>query len=804
MFEYPRFKRLNIIILTLFIILFTASGYAGNNFVYPRFKAIDGNGNPIRGGLLYSYIEGTSTAKDTYSDKECSAANTNPVVLDSNGEALVYLLGTYKFNLKTSSGGQVPGWPVDNIEGAAAAFMDFYYPDYAAADQGATGDSNTVKYYVDTIGATNKATIFLRHNSGNEFTDYIFLTSDDYTANTNINFVFENGARLAPATTKTVTIPSPENIIASDRQQIKTGAGTLAFATYGTVSPLWFGTNTVPGTTDMTSAWNQAVDAITIGGVIDAPIDNYYISAVIGVADTAGTQSNKYIIRGNNSIFTCAAALTDGVIRWGTTTLIGYPPDIQDLWLDTGLDLRADGSSNSIGIYITGRQRGKLQNVHVFGFATGFKIEGWDVAEGLIGCEAYFCTIGVDANNLNNGVNHGLQAFAIKDGLYAWNGIGIQISGGHAITISGNQINNNSDIGLWIGQHISEVTTMPTVTGNHFETNRNYDVRIGGATPVRGGKFTDNVNITGSTEYTSISYYVFNIQNSPEIGNNNITGADGNTTYIPYEYYEPYAFGLGVNHNSYNWIKNGSFYAWSSGISEVAPDNWALSNAYAYIGTVAPKESTSYSALLSQGTWAYLQQTFSSDDVLTLAGKYCTFGAWVKASDVNDKEQRLVVTDNLGTIYVSRVIPKDSAWHYMSVGFQTNPAITALYARAYVNYSAVADTTDVLYVSCATLREGNFDINFTPNPKDVMGILDISATWDAGSIANGAKEAKDITIYGAALGDFAMASFSLDVSDLVLDAQVTAANTVTCVLLNNTGGAIDLASATVYVRIWKR
>jgi len=79
-----------------------------------------------------------------------------------------------------------------------------------------------------------------------------------------------------------------------------------------------------------------------------------------------------------------------------------------------------------------------------------------------------------------------------------------------------------------------------------------------------------------------------------------------------------------------------------------------------------------------------------------------------------------------------------------------------------------------------------------------------SATWDPGSIADGDEEAKEVTVTGAALGDYAVASFSLDIADLVLDAQVTAANTVTCILANNTGDAVDLASGTVYVRVFKR
>lgn len=79
-----------------------------------------------------------------------------------------------------------------------------------------------------------------------------------------------------------------------------------------------------------------------------------------------------------------------------------------------------------------------------------------------------------------------------------------------------------------------------------------------------------------------------------------------------------------------------------------------------------------------------------------------------------------------------------------------------------------------------------------------------SETWDPGSIGDGNEEAKEVTVTGAALGDFCLVSFSVDVVDLVLDAQVTVANTVTCVLANNTGGAIDLASGTVYVKVIPR
>ncbi len=79
-----------------------------------------------------------------------------------------------------------------------------------------------------------------------------------------------------------------------------------------------------------------------------------------------------------------------------------------------------------------------------------------------------------------------------------------------------------------------------------------------------------------------------------------------------------------------------------------------------------------------------------------------------------------------------------------------------------------------------------------------------SVTWNPSSIADGDEEAKEVSVTNAALGDYAIASFSLDVKDLVLTANVTAAGIVTCVLANNTGGPINLASGTLRAKVMKK
>lgn len=63
----------------------------------------DANGLPLAGGKLYSYIAGTTTLQSTFTDATGGTPNTNPVILDANGEASVWIdQSGYKFVLTDS------------------------------------------------------------------------------------------------------------------------------------------------------------------------------------------------------------------------------------------------------------------------------------------------------------------------------------------------------------------------------------------------------------------------------------------------------------------------------------------------------------------------------------------------------------------------------------------------------------------------------------------------------------------------------------------------------------------------------
>ena len=80
----------------------------------PKLQFFDANGDPLVGGLLYTYEAGTTTPLTSYTDSTGVSANTNPIVLDSRGEANVWLgAASYKLALYTSA--NVLIWTVDNI-----------------------------------------------------------------------------------------------------------------------------------------------------------------------------------------------------------------------------------------------------------------------------------------------------------------------------------------------------------------------------------------------------------------------------------------------------------------------------------------------------------------------------------------------------------------------------------------------------------------------------------------------------------------------------------------------------------------
>jgi hypothetical protein len=86
----------------------------------PKMQFTTAAGVPLSGGKVYTYIAGTTTPQATFTDYTGATPNPNPVILDSRGEANIWLGGAlYKFKLTDANDVEI--WTVDYISAPTSA-----------------------------------------------------------------------------------------------------------------------------------------------------------------------------------------------------------------------------------------------------------------------------------------------------------------------------------------------------------------------------------------------------------------------------------------------------------------------------------------------------------------------------------------------------------------------------------------------------------------------------------------------------------------------------------------------------------
>ena len=208
-----------------------------------KFQAFDANGDPLSGGLLYTYVTGTSTNKATYTDSTGNSANTNPVVLDSRGEADVWILldGNYRFKLHTAADALI--YTVDGIGWASVTVGnltvtgDYTGPKYQwlafmQADQASVITTGTAKFTIRLPACTVlsvRASVKTASSSGNP----TFDINDDGTSILGANKLSIDANEKTSTTATTPT--SIANPTIADDSEVTIDYDTAGTGTVGPV-----------------------------------------------------------------------------------------------------------------------------------------------------------------------------------------------------------------------------------------------------------------------------------------------------------------------------------------------------------------------------------------------------------------------------------------------------------------------------------------------------------------------------------------------------------------------------------------
>ena len=311
--------------------------YSLSPLLKPRFF-ITGTNRPLAGGLMYTYKAGTTENATTYSD-DAGTPNTNPIVLDSDGQCDLFLddAVSYRIILKNSAG--VTQFDKDRVASLGSTQVQSFNSIAALRLRSGTTIANAAKtlgYYSAGDGGGNSfywdSTSVATDNGGTVIKPTAvsgagrWLAIDAYTIN-----VRQFGAKGDGSTDGTTAIQNA--ITASNTVYFPNGTYLFSGITINTHNVTLYGAGESRSVLLMTNAAAAAV-------------------SIASTAFTSGVNIRNLRIEGNTSNL--------GGISLGTTTFAAARIRIQDVFI-TGFQ----NAANGYGIRLNSNQNTDIENLWI-------------------------------------------------------------------------------------------------------------------------------------------------------------------------------------------------------------------------------------------------------------------------------------------------------------------------------------------------------------------------------------------------------------------------------------------------------
>jgi hypothetical protein len=292
--------------------------------VNPKIQFDDDNGDPCSGCQVFFYETGTATKQDTFTDAGGGTPNANPVVLDSAGQASIWLNegDQYRVILAPSSDSDPPVspiWTVDNIDSIMTltiATDSIFLVQHTAAGLHSyrlLSEFDDLADAVSEIGATN--------------TELWGDASDSSSATVPDNISFR--PIIGNIMSGTVTWNCP--IVGEPTFQWLSGTGH----TLKNVVVDWYGA-VGDDSTDNLTAINNAIASLSNGGQVE------FYSGVYQVSDQLTLISDITLVNSGRS----------EIKQVGDNKLLFYGDAVSNVTFD-GLILRGGGDSDSASMLNT-------------------------------------------------------------------------------------------------------------------------------------------------------------------------------------------------------------------------------------------------------------------------------------------------------------------------------------------------------------------------------------------------------------------------------------------------------------------
>lgn len=176
-------------------------------FTYPFVQFFDDNGDPLSGGKIYTYQAGTTTPKATYTTSDATIQNTNPIVLDAAGRAVVFIQGSYRID--TYDANDVLIRSVDNVTSFATleSANDAFFQSFS-------GNGTQTSFTLSETLGTESASLLIFVSRGTEsyVTNGTFATDTGWTKGS--GWTITGGEAVASGTTSnSISQTSPRTLV---------------------------------------------------------------------------------------------------------------------------------------------------------------------------------------------------------------------------------------------------------------------------------------------------------------------------------------------------------------------------------------------------------------------------------------------------------------------------------------------------------------------------------------------------------------------------------------------------------------
>jgi hypothetical protein len=830
-------------------------GFAGQFF--------DNNGQPLSGGKIYTYAAGTTTPQATYTSALGGTPHANPIVLDSAGRVPggeIWLTDSliYKFVIETSTAILIGTY--DNITGVNSNFVN-----YTVQEEVITATAGQTVFNLSTINytpGTNSLSVYIDGVNQYVGDSYLETDSDTVTFTSGLHVGAEvkfttavqtttgavdasdvgYTAGFTGATAQTVQTKLEQYVSVKDFGAVGDGVADDGPAINAVISALnaagggtlWFPEGVYNIDTALVLLSNvhlnigakAVLDVATLSGGIAMQAQGTVGTAVPLASNASRTNTSVAVAAGAEAAFTAGdyvliyserqpdpAAQKDGEFQIVKSTSSGSITLQDGLWSDYATadtaSIRKLNPVSNIRVFGGGTIRGSGTNDKLLTFyrCNDVHVDSIIFEDGDFEALTFQSTLNFSATNCsfyrsnNAGTGYGV---AIYDGSQWGDVIGNKFidcrhgvsgggnTGGYGLNRFVNIIGNNAYGGLdsaydghspcqyW--NFVGNTATAKNGTNSDGITWQGLDVVIADNTLIgckNYGVFLEPrrpENQTGLTVKGNVirdsglfGVYLLPVGTVGTISGVNITG---NTVLNAANH------GILARSNTANRDINGLNISDNTVISSTGRGVYVLSEA-ATISAVDISGNTIYGSS-AEGIYVYantadINNCGVRDNSITMTAATDAIGVQTGATG---NFAQLTITGNVGGGGTHGVRK------FTGVGTYTN---------VWVADNALTGST-------ARIR-GFSEAEFGENQGY---ILFASATYDPPSLNDGAGAETDVTVTGAALGDYVdQISFSLDTQGINLDGQVTALNTVTVRFQNETGGTIDLGSGTIRIRVRK-